>query len=327
MAERASVFQRVQVGVESVAGTEVDADVRLPSISFEIGANPDIKTYRGSGFKFPRVAALHRESVDVSLSGPVTYNEIVYLLSGILDAASITDNTGTTGEATWEFSVDTTAADAPVTYTVEQGDDTDAELFTYGSVTGLTMSFTQDDVTLSGTMFGTSLQTGITMTATPSLVPVQPVMAQEVKVYRNFTLGAIGTTALTRVISAEWSLTDKYGPIWYLDGSADLAAQVELIPTHELKILMAADGAEYINTLSNGRQGNPFFMRVEAIGPIISGAITYSMQIDMVAFMTAVESFSDEDGIYAVEFTFTGAVRDASNFGLDVTVVNTQGSL
>lgn len=329
MSERASVFQTVQIGVEAALspGTEVDANKKLPSVAFEIGPAVDIKTYRGAGYKYAAIAAMNREWVEASISGPATYNEIVYLLSSALDAAVIVDNTGTTGQATWTFTPDPDAEDAPKTFTIEQGGAGRAHLFTGAIVTGLGVKFSGDGVEIDGTVLGKALQDGITMTAGATEVALIPLMAPQVKVYLDATWAALGGTQLTRVLSVEWNISDRFGPVWALTGTTDYAATVETAPNLEIKMMVEADAAG-MALLTAMRAGTTKFLRIEATGATISaGPAKYKATFDTAVKVTDVEPFSDEDGVYAIEWTFNGFLDTTSGKVTEVAIVNTLGAL
>jgi len=326
MAERATVFQTVQIGVESAYGTKVNATKKLPTVMFEIGPEVDIKSYRGAGYKYPAVAAMNKEHTVATISGPATYNEIVYLLSSVLDAATVTDNTGTTGEATWVFAPDPDGEDAPKSYTIEQGGAGRAHLFTGGIVTGLGIKFDREGVEIDGEMFGKALQDGITMTTLPTELALVPMTATQVQVYLDSTWATLGTTALTRVLSAEWNISDRYGPVWTLSGTTDFVATVETVPTLELKLMVEADAAG-MGLLTAMRANTLKFLRIEAVGETIAGAVKYKATFDTAVRVTAVEPFSDEDGVYAIEWTFEGFLDPTSSKVTEVKVINTVGSL
>lgn len=90
MTDRASIFQGVQIGKESGAapGTEVDADVLLPSLAIEPGISLESKKYRPTGGKLPTIVVPNKEWTEASLSGPLTYNELPYLLASVLNYAA-----------------------------------------------------------------------------------------------------------------------------------------------------------------------------------------------------------------------------------------------
>ena len=70
MAELATVFQVVQIGLESVYGTSGSANIQLQSLSIEPAVEADVKTFRATGLKFPAVSALGKEWTSAKIAGP-----------------------------------------------------------------------------------------------------------------------------------------------------------------------------------------------------------------------------------------------------------------
>jgi len=224
MTERASIFQGVQIGVESTPGTSVAANKKLQSISIEPSIKAEVKTFRPMGSKFPAIAALGKEWSESKISGQPTYDELTYIFASLVSYAA---PTGTT-EKTWTFAPMSDNADTVKTYTVEQGGSVRAHKFTNGIITGVTLKFGREEISLDGTMIGTALQDNITMTANPTTIPLVPVLPTQVKVYlADIAVGLTGATALTRPISVEWSLTDRFGPLFVLNGSTSFVTTLE----------------------------------------------------------------------------------------------------
>ena len=85
MAERASIFSTVQIAVEVTPGTDPNAGYKqLSALQIEPSVKVELETYRASGQKFPTVAALNKEWTEAKLGGPITYTEIIYLLSSLI---------------------------------------------------------------------------------------------------------------------------------------------------------------------------------------------------------------------------------------------------
>lgn len=302
MPERSAIFETVQIGVESTPGTEVDADKKLLATSFVISPNPEVSTFRPMGYKFNTIASLDREWVETDIEGQMSYTDLTYLLSSLVtqDTPSVS---GTTGQL-WEFTSDSDGPDDPATFTVEQGSSVRAHLFTHGLVTGLTLSFTNDGCEVSGSMIGEALQDGITLTATPDEIALQPVMRSEVGVKMADAAASLAAASfLDRVLSAEWSLTDRYAPLFTLNQDTTWDAFVEAEPAGELTVMMAAD-ATGMGLLTQLRAGSTKFFRIQATGPQIStGPATYSLIIDTAVKITDVSEIRDEENIIAVEWT------------------------
>ena len=267
MAERASIFSTAQIAVESTPGTNPAASFKqLSALMIEPGPKVEIESYRASGQKFPTVAALNKEWTESKLGGPITYSELQYLLSSLVSYAV---PTGATLAKTWTFEPGLTSASTVKTFTVEQGDATRAHSFTYGVVKDLTLKFGRDGCDLDGTMIGRALTDGITKTAGATVVAPQVVMPTQVIVKLADTFaGLSGASALTRVISTQWSMSDRFGPVWALDGQTYWAASVETEPKVEVKLKLQADAAG-MALLTNMRAGSTKFMRIEATGILI----------------------------------------------------------
>lgn len=318
MADRASIFQTVQIGLETTSGTSVAANKKLQSMAIEPGPRAEIKSYRAMGSKFPSLAALGKEWTEASVGGGITYTEIIYPLSSVLKAVT---PTGTTAK-TWTFSPATSAADTVKTFTVEQGSSERAHKFTYGLFTSLGMKFSRDGSDLSGDMMGSALTDGITLTSSPTSIALLPVLPTQVSVYlADSAAGLDGATALTRAISAEWNISDRFGPVWVLNGSTTWAAFVETEPKLEVKLMVEAD-AEGMGLLTTMRSGATKFVRIEAIGAVIAGADTYQLTVDTACKVTDVDPFSDEDGVFAIGWTMTGFHDSTWGKATEVVVVN-----
>jgi hypothetical protein len=323
MAERASIFQGVQIGVETTPGVPVAANKKLQSISIEPGIKADVKTFRPMGNKFATLAALGKELVEAKISGQPTYDELTYLFASLVSYAL---PSGSGMEKTWTFAPASNNPDTVKTYTVEQGSSVRAHKFSNGIITGLTLSFGREEISLDGTMIGAALQDGITMTASPTSIPLVPVLPMQVTVYLADTAAGLDSAAaLARALSVEWSLTDRFGPLFVLNGSTGFVTTLEKEPKLVCKLKAEAD-SEGMGLLTQLRSGNSKFLRIKAIGPVID-TDPYQLTIDTACKVTNVSEFSDEDGIFAIEWELTG-VHDADwNKAASITLVNTLASL
>ncbi|HLH22443.1 MAG TPA: hypothetical protein VK066_07955 [Chloroflexota bacterium] len=331
MAERASIAQVVQLGVETTPGTSTAANKLLQSISIEPSIQANISLFRPMGTKYPTVQALGQEWSQASIKGQPTYTELIYLLSSILKSVTPTQIIPTTGQAySWLFDPSSTSEDTVKTFTVEQGSAVRAHKFSYGIVPELGMTFSRKDIALTGTMLGQNLTDGITLTATPTAIPLVPILPKQLDVYIDPSSAGLGTTKANRVLSGSWTLSGRFGPLWTVNSANNsFAAHVETEPKLELKLLLEAD-AEGMGYLAAARQGDTRFIRLAAAGAQIEAgppASTYLFQLDLAGKVSGVGPFADSDGVYAIEWTFQ-AVHDATwGRALQVKVVNTQTSL
>lgn len=329
MPERSTISQNVQVGVETTSGTAVAATKRLTSLTIRPGVQADVKTFRPQGTKFATVTALGKESSAAAIEGQPVYDELVYPLSGLLGAAVITtpDGAGAPTGRLWTFSPSSTAEDTPKTFTVEVGSSVRAHRIAYGLVTDLTIGGNRDELSVGGSMIGQALQDGITLTAGPTDLPLVPILPSQVSVYLDTTSGGLGGTKLTRVLSWEWAVGSKYAPLWVVDAAVpSFAAHLESEPSAAAQLTVEADAAG-MALLTLLRSGATRFLRIEAIGATIGAAVTYRLRIDQAVKVSAVADFTDEDGVYAIQFTLA-AVHDGTwGKAMQVSLQNTTAAL
>lgn len=330
MTERSSIAQVVQIGVEATPGTAVPATRRLGSMSFTPSVNAETDPFTPRGSKFPTIVTLNREWTDLAMEGRPTFQEVVYPLAACIGAptvAELMDGATATGVYDWTFSPSTTSADAPKTLTIEHGQaGVQAEKAAHGLLTAFSMSISRSEVTMDGSGFARALQTGITPTAgltMPSdLTPMTPGMWSAYLADDQAALSVAGgsdaTKRLTRLVSASPSVEDRFNPAWFVNHTEDSFATWVENPdgvggSTSVMVEANAEGMGHLTTLRNG---DTKFLRLEALGPVLYDAgvqpgTRARFRWDQAVKISGVEQFSDEDGIYAIGFTFQ-PVHDAT---------------
>jgi hypothetical protein len=326
MAENPTINQLVQIGIETTAGTGVAATKRFTAMKVEPGVRADVKTYKAAGYRFPTVASLSKEWVESALSGPLTYTEIIYALSSLIKAVT---PSGAGTAKTWAFAPTSTGGDTRKTFTVEHGSSDRGKKFAYGLVTGLTFEFSREECTLSGAMLGKALQDNQALTALTSAAEIAllPVMPTQVALYvADTAAGLAGATAMTRAFSAGFTLENLTGPIYPLNQSSSFTAMVETEPTGTFRLKAAVD-SEGMALLTNLRAGSTKFIRIKALGDLITGSDYYMLQVDAAIKVTKPQDFSDEQGVYAIGWD--GELTHDSTWGkaCEITVVNIAATL
>lgn len=327
MAENASIFQTVQIGVEVTPGTNVAADKKLTGLSIMPSIQANVNKFRPMGYKFATIQALGKEWVAANIEGPLTYTEIVYLLSSLMRTETATVNTALS--YTWDFDIDSDDADTFDTFSVEYGSSERAFEFSYGIVTGLTITYTRDEIMMAGEMLGQQLSDDITMTGAPTEVDLVPCLPTDTDVKTASTqAGLTAAPPLDRVLSVEFSLTERYGPVWPLkSAAASWDASVEIEPKATLKVKMAVDDEGMVQPLADLRSGDTSFWRIQTIGEEIETSFPYTVQIDFAGKVEEISEFSDEDGVFAVEWTFFAAHDSTWTRALQIDVINELSAL
>jgi hypothetical protein len=336
--ERASVAQHVQIGVESVSGTAVAASKQLRSIGFTPSPKITVQQFRPQGQKYDSLAILGEEWVEAGVTGNAVYDELIYPLSSVLGAAIVTTGSGTTGALQsgtnqWVFSPQVSNPDAVKTFTVQHGDpSTIADQFSFGTVTDLQFAVDRTKFDVTGTMLGQRLLSPITFTPAPTLLPLVPIVPSSLTVFADTTAAGMGQTKLGRVLTYNWTMASKMGPLWAIDATQlSWAALVELAPTLSCTMLMEADttGMGFLATV---RAGATTYVRITSSGPNIGTTTTpYSFTLDMPVKIINTNGFSDSSGVYAIEWEFVGVYDSTFNAGnggsMLLTLVNSLATL
>lgn len=333
MAERSTISQAVQIGVETTPGTAVAAPRRLGSIGFNLAPKVETNSQRPIGQKYANLQILGKEWSEASLEGAPAYTELPYVLSSLMSTGTVTNvmdaSTDTLGRK-WVFDSNAFGADTPKTFTVEQGSSVRAHRATNVIISDLTINFSREEVTLEGTAIARALEDGVTLTAAPTMLPQVPVRPTEVTFYLDNSAAALGTTKMTRALSGSFELSSRFGPLWVVDASLpSFVTTVETEPTAQFTIMQEAD-AEGMANLTAMRAGTTKFLRMEAVGPTIyTGGVTvkHKFTLDCAGQISDVGEFSDEDGVYAIEWTFGNTVDATWAKAFHAEVITTTATL
>jgi hypothetical protein len=156
---------------------------------------------------------------------------------------------------------------------------------------------------------------------------LEPVIANQVSIYIDTTSGGLGGTKLTRALSAEWHLGSRYNPLWVLDAAnTSWVAAVETAPDLTFNLTVEAD-SEGMGQLTNLRSGDTVWARIEAVGDRIESTFYNKLTIDMPVKLVGTGGFSDQDGVYAVEWNFVGVYDSTWGKPFDINVRNTLTAL
>jgi hypothetical protein len=337
VAERSSITQSSQIGVETTAGTAVAANKRLGSMGFTIGPNTEIKPLRPAGTKYPVTHILGKEWIEADVSGAPVYTELPYAFASCLSAptvTAITDGATPTLAYRWVFTSNTYNDDAPKTFTIEQGSSFRAHRFANAIFSEYTWGWSREEIELGGTVLGRAMEDGITLTSSPTMLPQIPVKPADLSVYMDTSSGGLGGTKLTRALKGEFNVSDRFMPLWVVDAAqSSFVNTVEGEPTIEFKLTQMADAAG-MASLTAMRNSGTRFLRLQGVGPNIytgSGGtpliVNHQVTIDVAGQVKEVGSLDDEDGVFAVEWTFGVAHDSTWGKALNVEVITTTAAL
>jgi hypothetical protein len=307
--DRYPVSEVVQIGVESTPGTAVAPTKQFAGLSVQLDSALEYDEFGPAGQLTQTIVAPRQEWATGALSGYPTYTEIVYPLSNVFGAATITTPTGATLRRLWSWNPSASTPWVPKTWTIRRGVAGDtAEEANYALLSGLNLEFSRRAApTIGGDLFGRRLDYAAALATTGVTVPTNvPMLPAEGDVYLDATGAGIGTTKLLRDFLLSFSIADLYGPIWPINTSFNsFAAHGVQKPTLEAHLTLGNDAAGRA-LVTNMRAGTPVFVRYKATSAaLIEAAAPYTFTLDMALMCVQAPARADEDGLLStLEWTF-----------------------
>lgn len=314
MPEVSTLFNGVQIGVETTSGTTVSASRLLNYLSFQptFWAG-DFNVMRPMGQKVASAVAPGYDYTTWDLSADVgSYSEIIYPLSSLLTAA--TPTTVETSGRLWTFKPAGRSEDTIKTFTVETGSATRAQRAPFVFVDGIEITFNRSTgMTISGSAVGNGITDNVALTGSPTSIEDAIVLPVHLDVYLDSTSGGLGGTKLTRDFNAVFRYNTARGPIWPINSAlSSYGSTVDTAPTVQIDLTMEMD-SQGGSTFALARLGTTSYIRLAAVSTVLAGAAAakYQLVIDMAGKITAIAGPDDTDGIKTVTYTFD-AIYDST---------------
>ncbi len=322
-----------RIGVETTPGTPVAAGILLPGISITPKPVVETITIPRAGRAFKRAIRAVKEYTEAKAEGTPDFNALVYFLASYLGAPTTTD-VGAAGNAYQHDFALVTGGEVGKTLTVEHtpAGTGEAFRFAYGVVKAMELTFSRSEgdtsASFSADLFGMALQRGITPSAATELT-FAPILPTLVSLYVADTPAGLDTaTPWEPAFQATLSFGERYRPEWHI--RADQADFAGVIPKSEqeisitLKTAVDGNGLAWLDLL---RAGGRKYVRVEAVGEEIETGQNYRLRLDFPVEVAEVGDFSDEDGLYAAEFTLQAVDDDALGAVCKGSLVNVVASV
>jgi hypothetical protein len=215
------------------------------------------------------------------------------------------------------------------TYTVEQGSSVTASRIAHAQVNSLEINWTQESVTIGGTMLGQRMTDNFgSLAASPTEVLVQPAHAPHISVWMGNTYN--GMTRMSRPLEARLAINNRVGPVFTLnDQHTSFAALVQL-PVEVVLSLTVEHDTDSDDFLTDMRAGTVKYMMVEAVGPTIETGYPYRIRFTMPCQLTN-PGRTDNQGVHAATWDLAAVYRDnvvgAADFALQAEVINSLAAL
>lgn len=331
MATTSELNRVVQVGVEVTPGTTVAATKKLQLIKVETQADPTVQKFDGTARRFPVSHKLNAELSRLKLGGFMNYTELVYVLSNLYGAATITTPTGAVLTRKWVWQVPLSGSITRQTLTIEEGDTIAARKMGYGLLQGWGFKADREtQIPITGDGVAQIESDSITLTAALSAVAQIPILGKHGNVYLDTTFANIGTTQIAKPISTELKWAKDADVYWAMNRSnPSYVEHVDMPPDVELVLEMPNDA--FAATMDGyARTDQTVYARVNFQGDLIENTTPnyfYTLNLDIPARIVKIDSDKGSKGVRIRTFHLMPIEDATAGFGMIATLFTTLVSL
>jgi hypothetical protein len=318
------VLQVSQIGIESVAGTQVAANRILHGMSFGMTREGGgLVPFRPEGYRAPVLTKpTNREFSNIPVELIADYRSLAWLFDSLLYKATAAQQAATIAYSrTYTFDSNAVPG-ARNTYTIERGDSVLASYATYMTFAGFGITHSREDAVPTAAAFAGKRVDGHTLTGSPTEIGVEPILAANGSVYLENTLAALtGATALTRVVELEWHLNTASKPRFSANSDASYSETTWLAPDigGTLK-LWKNSAAMAIRTAAQA--GTRKWLRLKYDGGVIASTYHWTLQITTPIEFTEPGDEADEDDAVALTLGFTSVHDAAAGYSAEIVLMN-----
>jgi hypothetical protein len=324
-------LRKILIGAETTAGTAVPATTHWRGTGMIEDNRETVFVEEDIGY----ISGIDR-TVVTRLEGriefddtPATYEQLPYILmAGIKTVAATADGAGAGYIADYDFG--TTAANSIKTYTVEGGDDQQAEEIEYGFVEAFSLSGAAGEpVNMNATFVGRQVSLS-TFTATATVPTVEEVIFGLGKLYIDAVSGTIGTTlksnslmGFTLDVDTGWRAVYSADGQLYFGFAKQVMPEVTLEVTFEHNATAVAEKAAW--RAQTARQ-----IRLIFEGTSFTAGTSYSkktLRIDLAGKWESFDKIDEMDGNDVVTGTFRARYNSTAALFAKIRVVNKLAAL
>lgn len=323
-------LRRIQIGAESTAGTAVAATAKLRMM----GTLEDQREIMFAEENVGYLSGVDRTYIPkllaaLSVEGEATFEQLPYLLNaGIENSAGVQDGAGS--GYVYTYDLPTTAQNTLKTYTLEGGDDQQAEEVEYSFVENLVLSGAPGEAwKVNADWLGRQVSK-TTFTASLGLDTVEEILFSKTKLYIDAASGTIGTTLKSStLLGAELSIKTGWVPVFTGDGNLYFTFIKCVDPEAVLKVTFehnATAVAEKDAWIAQTAR----LIRLITQGAALGTGATYdykTLQIDLAGKWEKFEKIDEQDGNDIVTGTFRARYNEDGDLFGQIMVVNELSAL
>lgn len=294
-------LRKIQIGLEAVAGTEVNADEIWRGVGVIDDQTTPIFVEEDVGY-LPRTDRTYIPFVLANMrfeDTPATYEQLPFILACGIENVQTGSADGAGSGKVYQYDFPTTQANAICTATLEAGDNQQEEQFTYGFVQNLTISGnSQEAVMMSADWAGRQVAPG-TYTAALTLEAVEEILFQKGKLYVDTSGGTFGGTQKTQtMLSFNFTMNTGWIPAFTGDGNLYFTFKKQVGPEATLEVTFEHD-ATAVAVAAAQLAETEQLVRVIIEGSALTTAAGYTYKtliIDLAGKWEEVSPLGDQDG-------------------------------
>jgi hypothetical protein len=328
-------LRKLQLGQEGTAGTAVAASAIWRGMG-------TIKDERTVEFVEEDVAIIGgtTRNVETSEWGTLTmdsvgatFEQLMYpFAAGVEDVTTGAADGAGSGKI-YQYDASTTAQNSIQTFTIEGGDDTQAEEFDYCFVQKITLTGEgQGQLMVASDWIGRAV-TNTTFTGALSIPTVEDVIFNSGKLYIDNSGGTVGSTQVSGLLrSATLDWTTGYIPYWTVDGSKEFTSHKLAGRTEEIVLSMQYEHvAAAVTEKAYYRDQSIRLIQLLFEGTALgTPGTTYtykSLVVNLAGIYTGWEKLGEVDGNDIVEVEFTARYSSTDSLKAQAIIVNEVASV
>lgn len=297
----AMIFEYLNVAKEVTKGTSLAPTRQLyfggsgvldvdPHLNFHENENRGQRT---------RISRATQQGIDINIKAATTdgigYDNLPYLLSFL--KGNITPS-GAMADKTWDHTPSMSASNAPDSFTLDVGDDTQNYRVEYGMASQLRFHASRGDVLQAeATIFGR--QSTKVAKATPAVNSSPMLPGDQFKLLTAATFAGLSAGTAQNNLLLDWDLTIDTGvrPRHYMDGTLYFGQHVETDIAFDLVLTVESQAVAVSQFYDKWMSQTLDFLRLQHTGAVL-GASNYKAVFDMALLYSKVEPISsEEDGV------------------------------
>jgi hypothetical protein len=259
-----------------------------------------------------------------------TFEQVGYIFEAGVQAVQ-TGTVDTAGSGyVYSYAASTTAQNSTLTYSIEGGDDQQAEEFSYGFVKHFNLAGTGQGALMMSSDWTGQTTTNATFKTGLSIPSVEEILVNNATLYIDNAGGGIGTTTVgDTLFGVDLDWTTGLQEYWAVDGSLDFSLtkftrdDIVLTMTYEHNGSAVTEKAKF-------RDGSTRLVRLLFAGSALTTEGTFAnktLRIDLTGVYEDWSALEDQDGNDVVTATLRVRYGETDSSKADIVVVNELANL